>query len=258
MRKNPEKNNLSPELCLKAQNPSRITSQVSGDFFSASLECCTGSIPVSRSFPSSKLTKQSGFLLTLQGSLPEQGIFLSESKGSDFPCGQLHPKDCSRSLKSIHSLYEQRSLCSLKAENTTRHSVSLRTKIGWLMLLAVGMIQMFSSTATAAPTVGSASFYSSECCRFNKSPSCPMADGTSLYTAEAQGVIYAAIWNVPFGTSLKVTNLSNNKSVVVVVKDRGPAKRLNRSIDLSKAAFAQIADLKSGLIKVKIEEVSNV
>lgn len=85
-----------------------------------------------------------------------------------------------------------------------------------------------------------------------------MADGTSLYTAEAQGVIYAAIWNVPFGTSLKVTNLSNNKSVVVVVKDRGPAKRLNRSIDLSKAAFAQIADLKSGLIKVKIEEVSNV
>jgi rare lipoprotein A (peptidoglycan hydrolase) len=65
-----------------------------------------------------------------------------------------------------------------------------------------------------------------------------------------------AIWDKEFGTVLKVTNLATGASVSVVVTDRGPAKRLARKgriIDLSKAAFARIADLRSGIIKVKIE-----
>jgi len=62
-----------------------------------------------------------------------------------------------------------------------------------------------------------------------------------------------AIWDIPFNTILKVTNLENNKSVYVRVNDRGPAKRLNRAIDLTKGAFSDIADLKDGLISVSIE-----
>ncbi|MCP4653753.1 MAG: septal ring lytic transglycosylase RlpA family protein [Candidatus Omnitrophica bacterium] len=64
-----------------------------------------------------------------------------------------------------------------------------------------------------------------------------------------------AMWNVPFGTLLKVTNCENGKSIMVRVNDRGPARRLvkrGRIIDLTKKAFAEIADLKKGLIKVKI------
>ncbi len=52
---------------------------------------------------------------------------------------------------------------------------------------------------------------------------------------------------------LKVTNVDNGKSVVVVVTDRGGFSKMGRDIDLSRAAFAKIAKLNSGLIKVKIK-----
>lgn len=56
----------------------------------------------------------------------------------------------------------------------------------------------------------------------------------------------------PFGTMLKVTNLSNNKSVVVKVTDRGPFGR-GRIIDLSYAAAKEIGMLAQGIASVKIE-----
>ncbi|MEK6733247.1 MAG: septal ring lytic transglycosylase RlpA family protein [Candidatus Omnitrophota bacterium] len=62
-----------------------------------------------------------------------------------------------------------------------------------------------------------------------------------------------AMWNLPFNTILKVTNLENGKSVIVRVNDRGPARRLNRLIDLTKQAFSKIADLEKGLTEVSIE-----
>jgi len=68
-----------------------------------------------------------------------------------------------------------------------------------------------------------------------------------------------AIWDVPFNTLIKVTNLDNAKEIIVRVNDRGPAKRLvekGRIIDLTKTAFEKIANLDDGLIKVKIEILS--
>ncbi|MEI8176551.1 MAG: septal ring lytic transglycosylase RlpA family protein [Candidatus Omnitrophota bacterium] len=63
-----------------------------------------------------------------------------------------------------------------------------------------------------------------------------------------------AIWDVPFNTLIKVTNRKNGRSITVRVNDRGPAKRLvdrGRIIDLSKKAFASIADLREGIIDVE-------
>ena len=60
-----------------------------------------------------------------------------------------------------------------------------------------------------------------------------------------------------FGTVLKVTNVDNGKSVVVVVTDRGGFSKMGRDIDLSRAAFAKIAKLNSGLIKVKIKVLND-
>jgi len=37
------------------------------------------------------------------------------------------------------------------------------------------------------------------------------------------------------------------------VNDRGPRKQLGRKIDLSKAAFKKIADLRRGVIKVTLQ-----
>lgn len=49
-----------------------------------------------------------------------------------------------------------------------------------------------------------------------------------------------------------VTNLANGKSVTVYINDYGPEAWTGREIDLSLAAFAQIADLRTGIIEVSI------
>jgi rare lipoprotein A len=49
----------------------------------------------------------------------------------------------------------------------------------------------------------------------------------------------AAHKHLPFGTRVKVTNLKNNKSVIVKINDRGPFVR-GRIIDLSKYAAKAI------------------
>lgn len=60
----------------------------------------------------------------------------------------------------------------------------------------------------------------------------------------------------PFGTHLKVTNLSNDKSVVVKVIDRGPFGR-GRIIDLSWAAAKEIDMISQGVASVKVELIEN-
>lgn len=60
---------------------------------------------------------------------------------------------------------------------------------------------------------------------------------------------------LPFGTVLRVTNLSNNQSVDVRVNDRGPFVK-GREIDVSKAAAQKLGMIKTGTARVKIEIVS--
>jgi len=57
---------------------------------------------------------------------------------------------------------------------------------------------------------------------------------------------------LPFGTKLRVINPDNNKSVIVIVNDRGPFVR-GRDLDLSYGAAKKIAILKQGVERVKIE-----
>lgn len=92
------------------------------------------------------------------------------------------------------------------------------------------------------------------------------ANGVASYYAEkfnnrktASGVRFdnnkltAAHKKLPFGTVLRVTNPVNNKSVIVVVNDRGPYAK-GREIDLSRKAFMSIATNKnSGVLKVTLE-----
>jgi len=56
----------------------------------------------------------------------------------------------------------------------------------------------------------------------------------------------------PFGTQLKVTNISNNKAVNCVVNDRGPFVE-GRDIDLSYAAAKEIDLIGEGTRMVKVE-----
>lgn len=64
----------------------------------------------------------------------------------------------------------------------------------------------------------------------------------------------AAHKELPFGTNVKVTNLSNGKSVVVRVNDRGPFTK-GRILDLSKSAFSSIGNINAGVLDVEMEVV---
>ena len=59
---------------------------------------------------------------------------------------------------------------------------------------------------------------------------------------------------LPFGTNIKVTNLTNNKVVEVVVNDRGPYVD-DRIVDLSKSAAEQLDFLNQGLTEVRVEVI---
>ena len=61
---------------------------------------------------------------------------------------------------------------------------------------------------------------------------------------------------LPFGTRLKVTNLSNGKSTVVRVTDRGPYAK-GRILDLSKAAAMEIDMIAAGVATVSIEVITD-
>ena len=62
---------------------------------------------------------------------------------------------------------------------------------------------------------------------------------------------------LPFGTQLRVTNLDNNKSIVVRVNDRGPFVA-NRIIDLTKTGAEQLDMIGPGTARVRVESVGAV
>ncbi|MFM7017485.1 septal ring lytic transglycosylase RlpA family protein [Flavobacterium sp.] len=67
----------------------------------------------------------------------------------------------------------------------------------------------------------------------------------------------AAHKTLPFGTKIRVTNISNGKTVVVEITDRGPFVR-GREIDLSKKAFFTIASSSgAGYINVSLDILQN-
>jgi rare lipoprotein A len=74
----------------------------------------------------------------------------------------------------------------------------------------------------------------------------------------ANGEIYdskkltAACNSLPLGTWIRVTNLSNNRSVIVKTNDR-LHPRMTRVVDLSRAAAEKLGYIRKGLTKVKVE-----
>jgi len=96
--------------------------------------------------------------------------------------------------------------------------------------------------------VGIASFYSAN------------LDGTKTATGEIfrNSKLTAASNNYKLNTWVKVTNLRNNKSVIVKINDRMHEKMAHhgRVIDLSREAAKKLSFFSHGLTRVKIEEIS--
>ena len=111
-------------------------------------------------------------------------------------------------------------------------------------------------------------------CSHNESPREPSASSNQVFVglasyyasnfagqSTASGSTYdpnqltAAHRTLPFGTKALVTNLDNEKSVVVTISDRGPEER-DRIIDVSFAAAQALEMLSAGVVKVRVEVIS--
>ncbi|GEN76146.1 hypothetical protein CHA01nite_18860 [Chryseobacterium hagamense] len=112
------------------------------------------------------------------------------------------------------------------------------------MMISTFGIYSFKINATDAKKTSYASYYHD---KFNgrKTASGEVFDNAKFTAANR---------TLPFGTSIKVTNLNNGKEVIVKVNDRGPYHS-TRALDMSKAAFDEIGDTGNGTIPVEYEIV---
>lgn len=93
--------------------------------------------------------------------------------------------------------------------------------------------------------VGKASYYSSRL-HGRRTASGEPYDETALTAAHP---------TLPFGTLVKVTNLFNDRAVVLRINDRGPFVG-HRIIDVSQIAAEQLGMIRSGSVRVRVEYFS--
>lgn len=126
------------------------------------------------------------------------------------------------------------------------------------MLIMIVLIMVSLARAATPATKGYASWYSIASCK--KEGTWQKYGGKTASGKELKDDEFtAASWDYPFGTRLLVTNLSNSRSVIVEVTDRGPNKKLykkGRILDLSPRAFSAIANLSQGVIQIKVERIN--
>lgn len=67
-----------------------------------------------------------------------------------------------------------------------------------------------------------------------------------------QNDLTAAHRTLPFGSLVRVTNLNNNRSVVVRINDRGPFAR-GRIIDVSRKAAEALDMIRAGVVPVRVQ-----
>jgi rare lipoprotein A len=70
------------------------------------------------------------------------------------------------------------------------------------------------------------------------------------------GAFTCAHRTLPFGSKVLVTNLANNRSVVVTVNDRGPFVR-GRVIDVSTQAAQSLGFRTAGIARVRVDTLSD-
>jgi rare lipoprotein A len=99
----------------------------------------------------------------------------------------------------------------------------------------------FARHNNATPTQGVASFYTEEQ---------QTASGEKFNTND----LTAAHPTLPFGTRLRVTNVTTGRSVTVRINDRGPYIP-GRVVDVSHSAANALGMVESGIAKVKLDVV---
>jgi rare lipoprotein A len=112
-------------------------------------------------------------------------------------------------------------------------------KIFFLLLSLCITVTTFSQVQT-----GKASFYA------DKFEGVQTASGEKYKRKKLTG----AHKSLPFGTKVRITNLQNDKTVEIVINDRGPYVE-GRIVDVSKAAAEKLGFINQGIAEVKLEVI---
>ncbi len=116
-----------------------------------------------------------------------------------------------------------------------------------LLFVTAGLIGLTTVHSWAAEMMmGTASFYGA---------GEPLNDNTAMNIPFDARLMECASWEYPLGSVLEVTSTRTGKMVIVRCTDRGPARRLNRLIDLTAYAFSQIDDPRLGLTPVSVRRI---
>jgi len=122
----------------------------------------------------------------------------------------------------------------------------MRLMTPWILYLTSTLVAGCATGGKLVPSakseVGYASFYAH---RFHGAPT---ASG-ELYD---ESELTAAHRTLPLGTRVRVTNLRNDKSVVLTINDRGPWLR-RRIIDVSRRAARELGFIRNGIARVRVE-----
>ena len=131
-----------------------------------------------------------------------------------------------------------------------KSAVKMKHILQWLTIFLVSAAMLGCSSAPPKNSTdewpgytekGQASFYADR--HQNNKTACGERYNHDLNTAAHR--------TIPCGSKLKVINVDNGKTVIVVVNDRGPFVK-GRIVDLSKSAFSSIANTSAGVITVQI------
>jgi len=128
---------------------------------------------------------------------------------------------------------------------------------GLLLAACIGLFPDVQAQQPVAAAVAPAPAPASAPKQVVSSGNCKAAyyeDGSGTASGEPfnPNAMTAAYNSAPFNTLVRVTNAANGKSVIVRVNDRGGTGG-GRCLLLSRAAFASIANLSTGVIGVSYE-----
>lgn len=128
------------------------------------------------------------------------------------------------------------------------------------IMLSVLMMTVFIAGCTSRPAPNTASTKAKDWVGFTQKGQASFYGSKHQGKKTASGEPFrqelktAAHKTIPFGAMVKVTNVENDKSVVVRVNDRGPFVS-GRIIDLSSSAFNAIGSTAKGVLKVEIDVI---
>lgn len=188
-----------------------------------------------------------------------------------FPDGSFKPEQTVTLAESLKILFESLGDIAFLEDNS-EHLYNDTSESDWFVdytayAASEGIVNIYS-TNTMSPNQDMSRGYLAEVIYRTLTSDKYLFGKATYYGSAVQGnytasgeifnmyLMTAAHKTLPFGTIVKVTNLANAKSIEVKINDRGPYGP-GRIIDLSEAAFGEIAAYSTGVINAQVEIISS-